>query len=507
MSYTPNNPYMPGDPYSYDLKWIVSELKKVESSITGLDDKIAAAVVAALDQHDPVYYKTAQELVESGQKAPSIAYIEGYHKAGDGGANLYYVTDDYSDVLNAVFYITMDSANKWAIPVLTTPYVTPEMFGAYGDNINDDTAAFNIAVRFDRIIANGNYLISQPIVLSNNKTLEINGTINTSGIAISIRGRYNQIYGSGHIKAGDIAINLDDNGGRYNITFNLISDLLIEGANCGIFLKNGQVNNNVVYYNKINNVNIQNSNNGIALIGYANGNFIDKAVFYNCAIGINNAPIGNKVPLENRITDIFYAQCPGGTAINFEDAPNDYYQYHISGTFESGGSSYGIRGLGSARLSRAFISIRNNQALGNSITIVNSVMENSGTLTVNDIVINGEIRRPFSRSYQYQLTGTEDEYLHLGTITGNGLHQMAANIKYSFTPQSLIPSLYKAGNSFCQIMRYNNTVTLTSDDNLLSSNGDNILLHIPNNGTGTTVKVFVEIDILAEQPTRFTPNI
>lgn len=28
MPYNPNNPYVPGDPYAYDLKWIVSELKK-----------------------------------------------------------------------------------------------------------------------------------------------------------------------------------------------------------------------------------------------------------------------------------------------------------------------------------------------------------------------------------------------------------------------------------------------------------------------------------------------
>lgn len=28
MAYRPNNPYIPGDPYSYDLKWIVTEIKK-----------------------------------------------------------------------------------------------------------------------------------------------------------------------------------------------------------------------------------------------------------------------------------------------------------------------------------------------------------------------------------------------------------------------------------------------------------------------------------------------
>lgn len=34
MSYSPeNNPYIPGDPYSYDLKWLVRKLKEVEGSV------------------------------------------------------------------------------------------------------------------------------------------------------------------------------------------------------------------------------------------------------------------------------------------------------------------------------------------------------------------------------------------------------------------------------------------------------------------------------------------
>lgn len=37
MAYTPtNNPYIPGDPYSYDLKWIVTQIKAALSSIEGL---------------------------------------------------------------------------------------------------------------------------------------------------------------------------------------------------------------------------------------------------------------------------------------------------------------------------------------------------------------------------------------------------------------------------------------------------------------------------------------
>lgn len=150
MPYTPNNPYIPGDPYSYDLKWLVSQVKAHRAILETLDERIRKIVTAELDQHDPVYYQTAQELIDSAQKAPSIAYIEGYYAAGDGGANLYYVTDDYNDVLAADYYITLSGANRWAIPVILTPYVTPEMFGAKGDGNADDTdavvAAFNYPV-------------------------------------------------------------------------------------------------------------------------------------------------------------------------------------------------------------------------------------------------------------------------------------------------------------------------------------------------------------------------
>ena len=43
MAYTPeNNPYIPGDPYSYDLKWIVDKLKEAISLYQPLNDKFDA---------------------------------------------------------------------------------------------------------------------------------------------------------------------------------------------------------------------------------------------------------------------------------------------------------------------------------------------------------------------------------------------------------------------------------------------------------------------------------
>jgi len=138
-----NNPYIPGDPYSYDLKWLVRKVKEhsalLENIESTLDQKIAEAIMRYLDQHDPVYYQTAQELIDSQMRAGSIAYIEGYYTAGDGGANLYYVTDDYNDIIGLDFFLTL-GANLWAIPVILTPYVTPEMFGADGTHENDEKA-------------------------------------------------------------------------------------------------------------------------------------------------------------------------------------------------------------------------------------------------------------------------------------------------------------------------------------------------------------------------------
>ena len=158
MSYTPeNNPYIPGDPYSYDLKWLVSQIKNLNNVILGLDERIRLAVIAALDQHDPVYYNNAGELIASEQNAPSIAYIEGYYSAGDGGANLYYVTSDYNDVLTANYYLTLNGANRWAIPIILTPFVTPEMFGAVGNGITDDTDAVETAFLYPVIYAFNSY--------------------------------------------------------------------------------------------------------------------------------------------------------------------------------------------------------------------------------------------------------------------------------------------------------------------------------------------------------------
>ena len=43
MAYTPNNdPYIPGDPYSYNLKWMIRKLKEMQEEIDDLKDRVTA---------------------------------------------------------------------------------------------------------------------------------------------------------------------------------------------------------------------------------------------------------------------------------------------------------------------------------------------------------------------------------------------------------------------------------------------------------------------------------
>lgn len=48
---TINSPYVPGDPYSYDLKWMVRKLKNMQQAVDAIPEDVDTAVQSAIAEH------------------------------------------------------------------------------------------------------------------------------------------------------------------------------------------------------------------------------------------------------------------------------------------------------------------------------------------------------------------------------------------------------------------------------------------------------------------------
>ena len=194
-----NNPLIPGDPYSYDLKWLVAKVKEILAQLGTLDEAIEAKIFEGFLEHSVVQFKTVAEMLAADITDGSIVLTLGYHEAGDQGG-LFYLVKDFNPAQCALdYFLTLDNNKQIAIPVIVTPYVTPEMFGAYGNGTEDDAAAFEHSLVYERVqlTAHKTYAIDYQtdVTLNNPLILEGNGatlkgfTFNADGVdGIQIRG-------------------------------------------------------------------------------------------------------------------------------------------------------------------------------------------------------------------------------------------------------------------------------------------------------------------------------
>lgn len=116
--------------------------------------------------------------------AGSYAQTLGFHTINDGGGATYYISD--SGTADEMQVIAVGSL--YANLVLTSE-VTPEMFGAYGDNSHDDSASIQKA--FD----------SGRVVRLLHKTYLTNSTINISGDYVEFNGTEGTINYTGELNA------------------------------------------------------------------------------------------------------------------------------------------------------------------------------------------------------------------------------------------------------------------------------------------------------------------
>lgn len=134
MPYTPNNPLVPGDPYSYDLKWMVQKIKEWQDPLDSAERAEAAAAAADISK---------EAAIDAAERAEAAA----------------------------------------ASVIL--PFTSPEEYGAVGDGVTDDKAAFQAAINSGKAIIcrkDAVYAISvdsngiKGITCGNNTIIDLNGS-------------------------------------------------------------------------------------------------------------------------------------------------------------------------------------------------------------------------------------------------------------------------------------------------------------------------------------------
>jgi hypothetical protein len=109
--------------------------------------------------------------LRSGTTIANAAKTLGYYSAGDGGGNSFYWDGTSTDTDNGGTIIkptAVSGAGRWI--AVDTSYITPEMFGAKGDGINDDTIYIVAAVAALTTLGGGSLVFSRTYRLTENST-------------------------------------------------------------------------------------------------------------------------------------------------------------------------------------------------------------------------------------------------------------------------------------------------------------------------------------------------
>ena len=123
-------------------------------------------------------YDTVADLkADTKLKAGNHVATKGYTTAGDGGHATYIIVNDNTLVDDGGS--VHDLTNGLKAVMLINQYVTPQMFGAYGDGVHDDTIALQNAIdSYDYIeIPSGVYLVSQVTINEKDKKIKGNNAL------------------------------------------------------------------------------------------------------------------------------------------------------------------------------------------------------------------------------------------------------------------------------------------------------------------------------------------
>lgn len=122
-----------------------------------------------------INFENVSSMKQANLKNGDFANTGGYYKVNDGGNALYSI----SNTEPSGYYEQLENG---LYAVLIIPSVaTPEMFGARGDNVHDDSVALYNAIKYcGNIACNNHYRIANDVSIKNDEIVAKNGRVNTT---------------------------------------------------------------------------------------------------------------------------------------------------------------------------------------------------------------------------------------------------------------------------------------------------------------------------------------
>lgn len=425
-----NNPLIPGDPYSYDLKWIVAKVKEILAQLGTLDEAIEAKIFEGFLEHSVVQFKTVEEMLAADIVDGSIVLTLGYHEAGDLGSMFYLVQDFNPAQCSLDYFLTMDNNRQIAIPVVTTPYVTPEMFGAYGDGVHDDTEAFTVALTVsDNVQATKNYMVSSTgdpaITLEDGQSLKGGGTISMAPNDLSI---YTIVYMAGKNSVLQDITLIGDKDGHTGSSGEWGHNISIDGENVTVENVNSfKAWGDGVYLRGCSNVMIRNSRfnenrrNGISVTSgsaivvrdcYFNDNSgtapesgisveaneisdVIEAKFIDCVCNGNGGTGGFYATLRASNSNVVFKNVKTDKGYGTAFLSGENSRVEIIGCSWKEQSSRGVYNLDLLNANNSVLYQDNEIDAGNAVTVLRSTGVGVYNFTIkDDVVKNGSFGRP-----------------------------------------------------------------------------------------------------------------
>lgn len=210
---------------------------------------------------------------ENDLEAGDICHTIGFHSAGDGGAAYYLISND-ALTANSMDIIQLNNG-LFAVLQITEGYVTPEMFGAYGDGVHDDTNPVQKS-----------FNSSYTVISSCSKNYKLTNTVSVGDKVV---------FNGNKCKFVSTATNVFEfSGGRH-----LFENCIIEGDGTNKVITGNS------YYGRFINIEISNCDYGVYFTATQNKieNIFDKLKIYAKSYCVYIGDSNNSYLTDGRITN------------------------------------------------------------------------------------------------------------------------------------------------------------------------------------------------------------